>query len=228
MVYFDCRDWTESGFSESIVIDRLNNMGDQYAEFLTYFNAHNHDDIYYTKDEADAKYFNFVDKNGDYDKLDGYHATDIQGMGLLLNGIYLWGGLFANIPETFKLCDGMNDTPNLLEVRLVGAGNEYAKGNTGGNEFVTPTAAVTIDEHILTIAELPEHYHTYIETYSTFSSLNDYPYSSENASTYDTNVTSNTEYAGGGEGHNHNGSISESPYEKSGSYIKLPFIKKVS
>src|SRR5574343_356193 len=107
MSYYDCRDWTESGFSESIVIDRLNNMGDQYAEFLTYFNAHNHDDIYYTKAEADAKYFNFVDKNGDYDKLDGYHATDIQGIGLLLNGIYLWGGLFANIPETFKLCDGM-------------------------------------------------------------------------------------------------------------------------
>ena len=157
MVYYDCRDWTESGFSESTVIDRLNNMGDQYAEFTTYFNAHIHDDLYYTKTEADAKYFNFVDKAGDYDKLDGYHGSEIQNMGLLLNGIYMWGGLFANIPANFALCDGLNGTPNLLEVQLVGAGNNYNIGDTGGNEFVTPTATVTINNHTLTESEIPSH-----------------------------------------------------------------------
>jgi hypothetical protein len=225
MVYYDCRDWTESGFSESTVIDRLNNMGDQYAEFTTYFNAHNHDDLYYTKTEADAKYFNFVDKAGDYDKLDGYHGSEIQNMGLLLNGIYMWGGLFANIPANFALCDGLNGTPNLLEVQLVGAGNNYDIGDTGGNEFVTPTATVTINNHTLTESEIPSHYHSLTEEYPNVENNTDgsYPYYKNNAS-----YTSYTEYTGGGQGHNHNGSITGTQYEKSGSYIKLPFIKKVS
>jgi hypothetical protein len=224
MVYFDCRDWTESGFDEATVITRLNNMGDQYSEFTTYFNTHNHNDDYYTKAEAEAKYYNFTAKGGDYDMLDGYHASDIQGMGLLLNGIYLWGGLFENIPsETFALCDGYNDTPNLVEVQLVGAGNEYQEGDTGGNEFVTPTGTVTIDNHTLTVDEIPEHNHSMVDSVPVQASIRMY-FPSRIYETY----ARYTDYTGGGNGHNHNASISESPYEKSGSYIKLPFIKKVS
>ena len=226
MGYFDCRDWTESGFDEATVITRLNNMGDQYSEFTTYFNAHNHNDDYYTKAEAEAKYYNFTAKGGDYDMLDGYHASDIQGMGLLLNGIYLWGGLFENIPsETFALCDGYNDTPNLVEVQLVGAGNEYQEGDTGGNEFVTPTGTVTIDNHTLTVDEIPEHSHSYTEVYPLISWPGTGDVGNKN---YNASALKYTDYTGGGNGHNHNASISESPYEKSGSYIKLPFIKKVS
>jgi hypothetical protein len=44
-----------------------------------------------------------------------------------------WYGLTSNIPEGWALCNGQNDTPNLIDKFIVGAGGLYAVGNTGGS-----------------------------------------------------------------------------------------------
>ena len=59
-----------------------------------------------------------------------------------------WYGSPGNIPNGFALCDGKNGTPDLRDRFLVGAGNSYKLGNTGGVNMVT-----------LTIAQMPSHEH---------------------------------------------------------------------
>ena len=227
MVYYDCQDWTESGYSEATVINRFNNMGDQKSEFTSIFNTHLHDTEYYKKADSDAKFWNFTVKAGDYDKLDGYEGVEILNLGLLLNGIYLWGGEFANIPAVFELCDGFNDTPNLVGRQLVGAGNAYNVGVTGGSESVTPSGSITINNHTLTTAEIPAHYHAYVEIYNSLLIFED-PFGKVQNTTLAAVQNKTTASEGGDGAHNHTGSFTGNAYEKSGLYIKLPFIKKTS
>lgn len=47
--------------------------------------------------------------------------------------ITLWYGSIINIPAGWLLCDGNNGTPDLRNKFVVGAGNTYAVGATGGN-----------------------------------------------------------------------------------------------
>ena len=226
-------DWTESGFSESSVIEKLNEMGDQYSNFLTELNAHNHDDLYYTKEECDIKYYKLSDERElDYDKLDGLHAEEIQSFGVLTNGIYFWGGAIENIPEKYSLCDGSNSTPNLVGRQIVGAGNAYNVGDTGGSDIVTPTGIITINTHKLTISEMPSHNHTYVNTVidhvdkeSTWAAIID---SYANYVALGTSKTDYTSYVGENQGHNHSANFSGSSYAKSGPYMALPIIKKIS
>lgn len=63
-------------------------------------------------------------------------------------GIILWSGSIASIPGGWYLCDGNNGTPNLKDRFVVGAGNSYAVGATGGEAT-----------HTLTLAEIPSHNH---------------------------------------------------------------------
>ncbi|MCT7948265.1 hypothetical protein NG798_00465 [Ancylothrix sp. C2] len=69
--------------------------------------------------------------------------------GVVLKGmILMWSGKGEEIPTGWVLCDGNNGTPNLTDKFIVGAGNGYAVGATGGADSVT-----------LTIAEMPTHSH---------------------------------------------------------------------
>jgi len=63
--------------------------------------------------------------------------------------IGMWSGSVATIPSGWFLCDGTNDTPNLVDRFIVGAGGTYDPGNTGGATEVT-----------LTEAQMPSHTHT--------------------------------------------------------------------
>jgi len=65
----------------------------------------------------------------------------------------LWTGTMANIPTGWQLCDGSNSTPNSKNKFIVGAGNTYATGATGGRK--------TIAGHALTITQIPSHNHSY-------------------------------------------------------------------
>ena len=65
-----------------------------------------------------------------------------------VGGIIMWSGSIATIPPGWWLCDGTVGTPDLRDRFLVGAGNTYSPGNTGG-------AA----SHTLTTAQLPSHAH---------------------------------------------------------------------
>ena len=51
-------------------------------------------------------------------------------------------------PKGWAFCDGTNGTPDLRDRFIVGAGNDYTPGDTGGEK-----------EHILTIDEMPTHRH---------------------------------------------------------------------
>lgn len=62
--------------------------------------------------------------------------------------ISMWSGSIADIPEGWALCDGNNGTPDLRNRFIVGAGNEYSVGATGGAKEVT-----------LTKKQMPSHSH---------------------------------------------------------------------
>jgi len=63
--------------------------------------------------------------------------------------ILIWHGAIVDIPSGFKLCDGNNGTPNLTDKFVIGAGNSYAPGATGGS--FTHTHPFTGDGHDHTI-----------------------------------------------------------------------------
>ena len=59
-----------------------------------------------------------------------------------------WYGKSSDIPDGFALCDGTKGTPDLRNRFLVGAGSNYALGDTGGEDQVT-----------LTGTQIGNHYH---------------------------------------------------------------------
>ncbi|MBO5179266.1 MAG: hypothetical protein J6B87_02845 [Clostridia bacterium] len=65
--------------------------------------------------------------------------------------ICMWSG--SIIPKGWYLCDGTNGTPDLRNRFIVGAGDEYDIGTTGGEK-----------QHVLTIDEMPSHTHIIQET----------------------------------------------------------------
>ena len=72
--------------------------------------------------------------------------------------IAIWSGAVGSIPSGWYLCDGTNGTPDLRNSFLVGAGNSYAVGATGG----TADAVVPTHTHTATsVVTDPGHNHTY-------------------------------------------------------------------
>lgn len=65
-----------------------------------------------------------------------------------LEGVTAFRGAIADIPDGWQLCDGTNGTPDLRNLFIVGAGDDYAVGATGGADEVT-----------LTIDQMPDHDH---------------------------------------------------------------------
>ena len=68
--------------------------------------------------------------------------------------ILLWSGSTGSVPSGWYLCDGTNGTPDLRNSFIVGAGNTYAVGATGGSADAivvshthTATSTVTDPQH---------------------------------------------------------------------------------
>ena len=47
--------------------------------------------------------------------------------------IIIWSGAIGAVPSGYLLCDGTNGTPDLRNSFILGAGNSYAVGQTGGS-----------------------------------------------------------------------------------------------
>jgi len=60
--------------------------------------------------------------------------------------ICLWFGSIANIPSGWILCNGANDTPDLRDRFVIGAGSTYNPGDTGGAN--THTHDFTSNPHV--------------------------------------------------------------------------------
>lgn len=50
-----------------------------------------------------------------------------------IGGIIMWSGAQNAIPQYWQLCDGTNGAPDLRDRFIVGAGNNYTVGATGGS-----------------------------------------------------------------------------------------------
>lgn len=77
--------------------------------------------------------------------------------------IAMWSGAVGAVPSGWLLCDGTNGTPNLKNRFIVGAGDAYAVGATGGADSVTLTESqIPGHTHVIsaTTASAGAHSHT--------------------------------------------------------------------
>lgn len=76
-------------------------------------------------------------------------------IGVPIGCILMWSGEEGDIPDGWALCDGKTHngkmTPNLLGRFIVGAGDSYLVGATGG-----------VDKVVLTKRQMPNHTHAYL------------------------------------------------------------------
>ena len=61
-------------------------------------------------------------------------ATSFALTKIISGMIIMWSGSQASIPSGWLLCNGSNGTPNLMDRFVIGAGNSYAVGATGGSK----------------------------------------------------------------------------------------------
>ena len=71
-------------------------------------------------------------------------GSNLTGIEAFVSGmILLWSGSTGSIPSGFVLCNGSNSTPDLRDRFVVGAGNSYSVGNTGGATTRTDTVNIS-------------------------------------------------------------------------------------
>lgn len=95
-------------------------------------------------------------------------TTDILAATQLPRGIItMWSGATNAVPSGWALCDGNNGTPNLKDRFIVGAGQSYGVGNTGGSITRTPSvwtnaagAGIQVAGTAITEAQMPWHTHS--------------------------------------------------------------------
>ena len=112
------------------------------AQFVSFFGANSGNqpnrvdsDFTYNPSTNTLKVGNIVDSSGNA-------SAFVTGM------IILWYGDTTNIPGGWVLCDGNNSTPDLRDRFVIGAGNNFNAGSTGGSNSGT-----------LSTSNLPSHRH---------------------------------------------------------------------
>ena len=120
----------------------VNVDGTNADQFVSFFGANSgnnpnrvDNDFTYNPSTNTLKVGNIIDSSGNA-------SAFVTGM------IILWYGNTGNIPGGWVLCDGNNSTPDLRDRFVIGAGNNFSAGNTGGNNSLT-----------LSEANLPSHRH---------------------------------------------------------------------
>ena len=103
-------------------------------------------------------------------------ATTAFVHGLLPTGVILmWSGSVVTIPNGWALCNGTNGTPNLTDRFIMGAGNTYNPGVSGGGSsqsFTTATAGSHTHNNGLTgptalsTNQIPSHQHNFTDVYA--------------------------------------------------------------
>ena len=117
--------------------------------------------------------------------ISGANLTNIFVSGMII----MWNSTVASIPTGWVLCDGNNNTPDLRNRFVVGAGTggNYSPGDTGGANSVT-----------LTLDQIPAHTHTWDrQDVSINNGYRPWPANNNDCS----RSTQNTGSAGGGQSH---------------------------
>jgi len=229
--------YTDLVFDASTLISakNLNNLGNQYESGKYLVDNHNHGDVYYSESESDLKFFHSDNKSGsDADMVDGSHLADLTGQALPKYSIIAWED--ETIPTGYAICNGQIvggvTTPDLRDYFVPTAGDDYTLGQTLGSDLFSLSGSITINNHTLTIAELPNHRHVFYDTYYAANQkfMYDYPPTELNAFTgYTASASQNTSSVGGGQGHNHTGSITFDQINEDNRplYYAIYFIMKV-
>jgi microcystin-dependent protein len=227
--------WVETGMSTVDKVNGLNNLETIYTSAISAIDAIGHSERYYTKTEANSKYFTAAtDGSGSgmiAAKLDGWTALQIINSGTPAGCIGMWHSTIESIPAGWYLCNGLNSTPDMRDRFPVGAGGNYDLGDIGGSNSVTASAAsVTIGGHVLTAAEIPKHTHGTIPDWYGTGSDGENPGPSGSTPVADGVVVFtrvDTANAGGGESHTHTGSFAgTTDKDKRPPFHALAFIMK--
>ena len=91
-----------------------------------------------------------------YDNISGILTQIPSASPTLPSGVILiWSGSTGSIPSGYVICDGSNGTPDLRNSFVLGAGNSYTVGQTGGSTDAivvshthTATSTVTDPGHL--------------------------------------------------------------------------------
>ena len=150
--------------------------------------------------------------------LDELLGSNGQKLNLIPSGIIsMWSGAISAMPKGWALCNGENGTPDLRDRFIVGAGNSYEVGETGG--AVSESLAGETGATTLTIAQMPSHKHAISSAGS-----DDLPSTNAGLGTVRSTSSIYTSEQGGGGSHSHSisGSVSTLP-----PYFALCFIMKI-
>jgi len=86
---------------------------------------------------------------GDISDISDEISDPVANLGAVpVGGIIMWSGAIVSIPTNWSLCNGTGGTPNLTDRFIMGSGNTYSIGDTGGSNTVA-----------LIDANLPTHNH---------------------------------------------------------------------
>lgn len=105
---------------------------------------------------------------GSIEEIASQLTTDILAATQLPRGIItMWSGATNAVPSGWALCDGNNGTPNLKDRFIVGAGQSYGVGNTGGNWTQTPSVwtnaagtGIQVAGTAINTSQMPWHTHS--------------------------------------------------------------------
>ena len=93
----------------------------------------------------------------------GQVVNQVNAAPIPVGGIIMWSGTIASIPSGWALCNGTNGTPNLTDKFIVGAGNTYSTGSTGGS--TTHDHGGNAGNTTLSTSQIPSHTHNYKDSY---------------------------------------------------------------
>lgn len=107
-------------------------------------------EITVAEDSEDTYILSIKTVSAEFDtpNLKGQNASGDGGDGVPSGCILMWSGAADTIPDGWRLCDGDNNTPDLRDRFIVGAGGKYTQGDKGGADSV-----------VLTTGEMPSHTH---------------------------------------------------------------------
>jgi hypothetical protein len=84
-------------------------------------------------------------------------SSSSSGTSIPSGCIIIWSGAVGSVPIGFLLCDGTNGTPDLRNSFVLGAGNTYTVGQTGGS---TDSIVVSHTHTATSVVTDPGHLHT--------------------------------------------------------------------